>query len=385
MKHLSRITPKLPELTAILAAMICSSSAYAADASRINASDVNTEGCKAYVAERPAKLVGSDNETPLWRVRYDKGTLSVTWLNFTANCCTEGFNSWINTPEDGVLDINLFDKDGMCDCLCPYDVDASFPDIAEGLYTLRFHTQDFEDVTVQAYLNEGFDWVFNMPDPAEKDRIYASDQNVSGCKGRSMAPQADRKNAPSLEPLAWNIRYNGSTLDLTWENLNGNCMTQGFDNWMVATDASTIDFYINEIFVPGVDMATCVCPYDVSASFSDIKPGKYTFNLHYYADVKSVNVTLADGMDVNYLSTELTGVTAVEAAGKSMKIANGDVLQCLAEGSFTVEIIGTDGLTPLRLKSDGPTEISLSTLPAGVYIARLLYPDGRVDTLRFTR
>lgn len=395
MTDLSIITHSWLKVSAIFTSLLFCSSAYADDAatttaSRIDASDIATTGCKAWEPEESIysnKHVAAEATEQLWHVKYKDGTLSVTWINFEANCCTEGFTGWINTAEEGVLDINLRDNDGMCDCLCPYDVTTTFTEIQPGLYTLRFHTQSLEYFEVKAYLGEtGLDWIFSRPEALPADgRVYSDDNRISGCKGNSYAPSADRMNAPSIDPIAWDVRYNGSNLEVTWVNINGNCATHGFENWMVPGENSSLDFYIDELYIPGLPSATCVCPYDVTASYSDINPGEYTLNFHHYDKIYSLRAAITDGMDEHYISSELTGVAQVTSTDNPMRIIGGDVLRCAADGKFMVEIIGSDGLTPLRINSDGPTEISLNTLPAGVYIARMVTTDGNVTTYRFSR
>ena len=239
---------------------------------------------------------------------------------------------------------------------------------------------------MKAYLEEGFEWVFEQPaDISGEGRVYADGTEYFGCKGRSYAPASDRMGAPSLDPLAWDLKYNGSTLELTWVNFNANCATHGFENWMVYGENSTIDFFLDEVYIPGLDFATCTCPYDVTGTYTDIKAGEYTLNFHHYDKIYSVKVTLADGMDTHYVSSDLTGIRQISAADKVMRVIDGDVLKCTAEGAYTIEIIGSDGLTPLRINSDGPTEISLNNLTPGIYIARMTNKDGVVSTYRFSR
>lgn len=358
-----------------------------------DAEDVIASGCKTHYdapAETAVNGRFSDTTSTYCKVSYQDETLTVTWYDFYANCCPEGFKSFIKTYDDHPEDllISLREEEGMCDCICPYDITAVFAGIKPGSYYLNIDIMGECYLTDYVELKDGFEEYLGRREPVPADgRLTASVTDVSDCT-RSMDPSENyRMKKPMEVPQAWRVRYNDNVLSLTWEHVVGNCATHGFDTWIMP-DNNNLDFFIDELYIPGYPLATCVCPFDVDSSFPDIEEGTYTLRFHdYYSEdgMCEVTVELKNGFDEYFTSTILSGITGIASIKKPLRILPGNLLHAEAEGPFSLEIIGADGIAPLRINAEGSTEVCLSNLPAGIYIAKLKFPDGRSNALRFSR
>ncbi len=67
-----------------------------------------------------------------------------------------------------------------------------------------------------------------------------------------------------------------------------------------------------------------------------------------------------------------------------MRVSSDGVLSVIADGKFTLEIFSSSGISQARIEGEKGDDISLASLPHGVYIARLS-ADGRKDVVRFMK
>lgn len=65
------------------------------------------------------------------------GVLLLTHINSGFNCCPDSVFSDI-TINDATIHIQEYEKDGLCDCLCLFDLEYRFENIAPSIWTIRF-------------------------------------------------------------------------------------------------------------------------------------------------------------------------------------------------------------------------------------------------------
>lgn len=80
-----------------------------------------------------------ESKGPAYRLEYNDGVLTVSWYNHLDNCALpfEG----ISLKQDGdtfIFDIDIDIYAPVADCICIYDLKASFPDVAPGHYKVSF-------------------------------------------------------------------------------------------------------------------------------------------------------------------------------------------------------------------------------------------------------
>ncbi|MBD5356242.1 MAG: T9SS type A sorting domain-containing protein [Bacteroides sp.] len=119
---------------------------------RISPLSTTDSGCHSNT--RSDDPYSEDYDADAWDIDYTEGILSVTWVNFIANCCPEGFNSWFELEDENHLIYNLKGNEEFCDCLCVFDVTSTFGEIAPGHYTITFRSY-FDIFTAEVDIEEG--------------------------------------------------------------------------------------------------------------------------------------------------------------------------------------------------------------------------------------
>lgn len=124
-----------------------------AKAETIQASEVTNSGCKGsgyFLADSKTRAEGDSDVS--WSLSYENGVLTLTWHNFVANCCPNGFISNIEV-EDGTIVFDVReDGDGMCDCICLFDITSTYHNVTPGHYKLYFGDEMVGEVDI----DEGF-------------------------------------------------------------------------------------------------------------------------------------------------------------------------------------------------------------------------------------
>ena len=68
---------------------------------------------------------------------YDgEGTLNLTHVNDMFNCCPESLYITVNV-EDNVISVDEYETDGLCDCICMFDLEYRIINLSPGIYTLN--------------------------------------------------------------------------------------------------------------------------------------------------------------------------------------------------------------------------------------------------------
>lgn len=116
-----------------------------------DAASITDYGCGMH--RQPASTRSSDDEEESWQIEYSDGVLSITWIGYIADCCHEEYQSRLEIEGNNIV-YYLTNEDGMCDCICSYDVTATFSGIEPGQYILSiFGTDVTAEVTIEEDCN----------------------------------------------------------------------------------------------------------------------------------------------------------------------------------------------------------------------------------------
>lgn len=105
---------------------------------------------------RSDNIYTGDEDVNKWEITYNDGILTVTWMNFVANCCSEGFKTWFERDGDKLI-FNAEENEALCNCICNFDVTSTFGQIEPGHYTITFCNYGHEVFTAEIDIEEGAD------------------------------------------------------------------------------------------------------------------------------------------------------------------------------------------------------------------------------------
>lgn len=139
-------------LSAFMMLVIAMSPAMA-EAETIQASEVINSSCKGFDGASASKTRAAEEDGAIsWSLSYENGLLTLTWYDFVANCCPDGFGSKIEV-EDGKIIFSVWEEgSGLCDCVCPFDITSTYENVAPGHYKLYFG----DEMVGEADIDDGF-------------------------------------------------------------------------------------------------------------------------------------------------------------------------------------------------------------------------------------
>lgn len=214
-----------------------------------------------------------------------------------------------------------------------------------------------------------------LPVVASAEVIMPSEQQSSDCKSGTRSDDYQEE-----DPLSWVMEYSNGRLSITWVNYEANCcLEEEIRSWMEREDGNRLVFNV----ASDAGMCDCLCKYDVSSSYDGIEPGHYTVVFREYEDYLTVEVDIEEGGRI-VLNRAPSAIETVAAEGRQMTVSPDGLLKVEAVDAFSVEIFNAKGVSQATVNGKGSSEISLASLPKGVYIARM--KSGEYDeTIRFVR
>ena len=138
---------------AFMASIMTLAPTVTVSAERIDPTSVEDSGCLNTRSNDP---YAPDYDADSWSMTYIDGILTVTWENFIANCCPDGFLTWVERDGSNLV-FNAAADDGRCDCMCPFNVTSTFGTIEPGHYTITFRQYGKDVFTAEIDLKEGTD------------------------------------------------------------------------------------------------------------------------------------------------------------------------------------------------------------------------------------
>ena len=182
--------------------------------------------------------------------------------------------------------------------------------------------------------------------------------NPSGEVGAA-ASEVSRIYSASIPYESWQMDYAEGTLVIRWNKWMAPCDLSDFSS-SVDIDGNTIRINGEVTAEGGVN---CVCDYDFSAHYK-VSPGTYTLILD---GIDRGLITLAAGASLN-IST--AGVSATVITVALFSISDTMVLTNTASTDINIEVISADGIRLFTDTVKAEDTVSLSSLPAGVYIIK---------------
>lgn len=89
-----------------------------------------------------------------WNLQYKDGLLTVVWQNFVANCCPDGFTTWIELADNSNIVFYAKENNSLCDCICSFDVTSSYENVKPGHYSISFRNASYSDAGLEVFAAE---------------------------------------------------------------------------------------------------------------------------------------------------------------------------------------------------------------------------------------
>lgn len=183
----------------------------------------------------------------------------------------------------------------------------------------------------------------------------------------------------------YRLEYNDGLLTVSWYNYVENCV--------FPLEAITME-QKGDMLIFGVDinwdgpLADCLCVYDLKATFSGVKPGRYKVSFDYGWTYTEVEIGMLEDVPSDSIVYEknmiATGVRGIDGVSECRLEKVGNSLTVVSDTKAEVEIYDANGLKMAGVSVEPGDTIDLSTLPKGIYTARITNGTA-TSTLRFIR
>ena len=188
------------------------------------------------------------------------------------------------------------------------------------------------------------------------ETLTAEYQSQSPCKNHNRSYDEEEE---------WNttffISYDNGILKFSGVNVWANCVA-ALETNATLTENREIHFDVKEIV--GDIAASCICNYDIEATYGDIREGNYDI---YINNIPYGTVKISEGCSFNL--TELSGIKDISSNySYHLSIIGDDVLKVTAYGRTEVTAYDKEGRLRMKLSVEGDSEISLASLPDGMYL-----------------
>ncbi len=110
----------------------------------LKTSDVSFIGCKSDLKSLSIIPDTTSDKSCIF-YEYNDNKLVIKHINAGFNCCPEGLEVEVNM-NNNLIEIIESEEDGLCDCLCLFDVNATISPLSIGKYIIKL---------VEPYLNDG--------------------------------------------------------------------------------------------------------------------------------------------------------------------------------------------------------------------------------------
>ena len=187
--------------------------------------------------------------------------------------------------------------------------------------------------------------------------------------------------ASNYKELNGTVSYRDGVLTLSVTNLTENCCADP----QVTADADTPGEIHFAILDKAGALCDCICPFDIECTYEGILTGHYEVFLEYGPKdiLLEKEIDIEEGCSVTL--DKPAGVDSVSSAADSpLSMGRDHVLTVNMQGQTELEIFDAEGRLMSAMTIQAPVEVSLATLPAGLYILRATNADNSA-TLRTVR
>ncbi len=206
-----------------------------------------------------------------------------------------------------------------------------------------------------------------------EERIESTEVTNSGCT-RSEDSSDERK-------INWQVSYQDGILTFTWFDFWANCCPEGFTAWIDKIDETTLVFNVRS----NEDLCSCMCSFDVTASYQGIGPGTYTivFRDAWIDEYFTTEVTIEEGCDYKFPQGTI-GIRQFEESNDMIRVSAEGVLHVLSQQPVSLEIYDAAGVLRAKMDMSPDSDLDLTSLRSGIYLAKAT-SGNRTSTLRFVR
>lgn len=115
---------------------------------------IEDSGCNGTRSEESYNDEMEQTDVNKWNLQYKDGLLTIVWQNFVANCCPNGFTTWIEMADNSNIVFYAKGNDNLCYCMCNYDVTSSYENVKPGHYTISFCNAEYSDMVTEIFKAE---------------------------------------------------------------------------------------------------------------------------------------------------------------------------------------------------------------------------------------
>lgn len=212
--------------------------------------------------------------------------------------------------------------------------------------------------------------LFAVVSGADAEVIAPSSTNQSDCKGMAHAYGDDGEGMGST------VSYDNGILTVSVTDFLENCAAE-----LVVTCNADIPGEIHFIIENEVGpLANCYCPFDVECTYEGVLEGHYKIFLeapcgHIYLETEA---DIESGCRISFGNP--SGIGLIGTPG-SLSLVAGNILKIDAANSGVLTIYDAAGRIRGKLTVAGASEISLSTLPKGIYLLDAVI-DGKTERVK---
>lgn len=243
-------------------------------------------GCKGGKTNENSNGLSPHHNDTIASYRYDRENkmLHIKLISVIGDCCGDGWIVNAATQDDTIVLIPTQTGEGVCNCICSYDVKVDLTNIEPRLYHFVVRDDKFtidlsesmEGIILDIprgyynrssdckYVDDGFNDIFPQEDGFPP--IYPT------------APNQDTDIDMTKESHAL-VKYifepeNGTAFIVSVNRVFNCCSAKGSK---VSVSGDTVFVNSHEIFTSEEEVCDCVCPYDISTTIENLKPKKYIF------------------------------------------------------------------------------------------------------------
>ena len=252
---------------------------------KINTKLASFSSCKRGTATENTNSLSKFHNDTIATYRHDRENkvLHIKLISLVGDCCGDGWVVNAATQDSTIVLIPTQTGEGVCNCICTFDVEVDLTNIEPRLY--HFVVRDDKFSIDLSESMEGI--ILDLP------RGYYN--RSSDCKYvddgfNDIFPQED--GFPPIYPTAPNqdtdidmTKESHALVKYIFEPENGtafivsvnrvfNCCSAQSSEVRVSGDTVFVNSY--EIYT-SEEMCDCECPYDISTSIENLKPKKYIF------------------------------------------------------------------------------------------------------------
>ncbi|MDE6297204.1 MAG: T9SS type A sorting domain-containing protein [Muribaculaceae bacterium] len=196
------------------------------------------------------------------------------------------------------------------------------------------------------------------------ETIYPIDKEQSACKGfdYEYLTRSDEESDHHTTLL-----YDDGCLTLTVYDIMEQCGAYLDVECRLVTRGE-----IHFVIIDKSEMPTdCICKFDVECKYEGITPGYYDIYVEneFGTVLAHTSATIESGCELHFSNP--SGVEEIQVSSSGiLKFSASKMLSIFADGTTSLEAYDAQGRFILKMEVEGNRELSLSSLPKGIYLLK---------------